>query len=291
METTLGRRRGPLGGFSTGAHRGVAAADTYDAGVAILIDPPRPEAHGRRWSHLVSDTSLAELHAFADACGMPRRAFEGDHYDVPEERYAVVVAAGARPTPARDLLRALQDSGLRMQKRRGDTGVVRASGVRFVDGTSADVDLIRSAREADSARVFAAMAFVRDAEGDFAVVHSIRRGEWGAPGGWREGGESPRANAVREVREETGLSVREEALVARGYERFQNRSSEQGLWRPGFDLLQVYEATLPTRRPRLEPQLDDTSDRRWVTWPELTSLCGDLFWWPLADALFSPRGG
>ena len=192
MEPTLGRRRGPAARFSTDAHPGVVVTDTYDAGVAILIDPPRPEAHGRRWSHLVSDTSLAELHAFADACGMPRRAFEGDHYDVPEERYAAVVAAGARPTPARDLLRALQASGLRMQKRRGDTGVVRASGVRFVDGTSADVDLIRSAREADPSRVFAAMAFVRDAEGDFAVVHSIRRGEWGAPGGWREG-ESLRA--------------------------------------------------------------------------------------------------
>ncbi len=221
---------------------------------------------------------------------MPRRAFEGDHYDVPEDRYAEVVWAGARPTPARDLLRALQDSGLRMQKRRGDTGVARATGVLFVDGTSADVDLIRSPREAHSSRVFAAMAFVRDVDGDFAVVHSIRRREWGAPGGWREVGESVRANAVREVREETGLAVTEEALVARGYERFQKRGSGTGLWRPGLDLLQVYETTLPTRRPRLEPQLDDTSDRRWVTWPELTTLCGDLFWWPLADALFSPRG-
>ncbi|HQW73992.1 MAG TPA: DUF4031 domain-containing protein, partial [Ornithinibacter sp.] len=33
--------------------------------MAILIDPPRPEAHGRRWSHLISDTSTEELHAFA----------------------------------------------------------------------------------------------------------------------------------------------------------------------------------------------------------------------------------
>lgn len=147
--------------------------------MAILIDPPRAEAHGRRWSHVVSDTSLEELHDFARSIGIPDRGFEGDHYDVPEERYAAVVAAGARPTSARDLLRALQASGLRMQKRRGDKGVARMTGIRFADGTSADVDLIRSPHEAPPARVFAAMAFVRDDVGDLALVHSIRRGEWG----------------------------------------------------------------------------------------------------------------
>lgn len=256
--------------------------------MAILIDPPRPEAHGRRWSHLISDTNLSELHDFATGCGLSPRLFEGDHYDVPEERYAEVVAVGATPTPARDLLRALQSSGLRMQKRRGDAGVARAIGVRFPDGTSADVDLIRSSREADPLRVLAAMAFVRDAEGAFAVVRSVRRNEWGAPGGWREPGESVRTNAVREVREETGLTVREEALVARGYERFQQRSGGAGLWAPGPDLLQVYEVRLPGVRPALTAELDDTSDRRWVTWGELGELCGGLFWWPLAEALFNP---
>ncbi len=258
--------------------------------MAILIDPPRPEAHGRRWSHLVSDTSLDELHRFARAVGIPQRGFEGDHYDIPEERYATVVAAGARPTPARELLRALQASGLRMQKRRGDKGVARVLGIRFVDGTSADVDLIRSDREADEARVFAAMAFVRDDAGDFAVVHSVRRGEWGAPGGWREVGESVRENAVREVREETGLVVEAVDLVPLGYERFHHRSSG-GLWVEGRDLLQVFEVRVPGRRPALTAELDDTSDRRWVSWEELRLECADQFWWPLADAVLSPRGG
>lgn len=258
--------------------------------VAILIDPPRPEAHGRRWSHLVSDTDLDELHAFARSVGIPERGFEGDHYDVPEERYHAVVAAGALPTPPRDLVRALQASGLRMQKRRGDKGVARVRGVRFVDGTSADIDLIRSPNEADEARVFAAMAFVRDAVGDHVVVHSVRRGEWGAPGGWREPGESMRENAVREVREESGLVVRQDDLVPVGYERFHHRSSG-GLWRPGQDLLQVYVVDLPDRRPPLAAELDDTSDRRWVTWDELADLCSDDFWWPLVEATLSPRAG
>jgi ADP-ribose pyrophosphatase YjhB (NUDIX family) len=134
------------------------------------------------------------------------------------------------------------------------------------------------------------MAFVRDEVGDLAVVHSIRRGEWGSPGGWREPGESVRENAVREVREETGLVVRVDELAPLGYERFHHRTAG-GLWREGEDLLQVYEVCVQGRRPPLAPELDDTSDRRWVTWDEFAQLCSRQFWWPLADAVLSPRGG
>jgi hypothetical protein len=66
----------------------------------------------------VSDTSVEELHDFASRVGIPRRGFEGDHYDVPEERYAAVVAAGALPTDGRELLKRLRDSGLRISKRK-----------------------------------------------------------------------------------------------------------------------------------------------------------------------------
>lgn len=82
--------------------------------MAILIDEPLWWFRGRRWSHLVSDTSIDELQAFADAAGIPRRGFQGDHYDVPEEYYAELVAAGAVPTPSRDLLRRLKAAGLRL---------------------------------------------------------------------------------------------------------------------------------------------------------------------------------
>ena len=67
--------------------------------MTIWIDPPAWPAHDRLWSHLVSDVSVAELQEFADRMGIPRRAFEGDHYDVPQERYADLVAAGAPPSP------------------------------------------------------------------------------------------------------------------------------------------------------------------------------------------------
>jgi hypothetical protein len=48
---------------------------------------------------------------------------------------------------------------------------------------------------------------------------------------------------------------------------------------------------LPRRRPAMTAQLDDTSDRRWVTWAELEALCSDQFWWPLVGATLSPRAG
>jgi hypothetical protein len=88
--------------------------------MAILIDPPIWPAHGRLWSHLASDVSFEELHAFARAHGIPARAFEGDHYDVPQERYRSVLAAGARPVSGRELLHRLQSAGLRRPKRRGE---------------------------------------------------------------------------------------------------------------------------------------------------------------------------
>ena len=83
----------------------------------ILIDPPDVAGHGRLWSHLASDTSYAELHAFADLLGIPRRAFDGDHYDVPSERYAEVVAAGAAPVGSRELVARLRGAGLRRRRR------------------------------------------------------------------------------------------------------------------------------------------------------------------------------
>jgi hypothetical protein len=83
----------------------------------ILIDPPTWPGHGRLWSHLVSDTSFTELHAFADRIGLPHRGFERDHYDIPSHLYEKAVAAGATPVGSRELLRRLTEAGLRRPKR------------------------------------------------------------------------------------------------------------------------------------------------------------------------------
>ncbi|MFN3707120.1 DUF4031 domain-containing protein [Microcella sp.] len=85
--------------------------------MAILIDRPAWPAHGRLWAHLVSDSSLEELHAFARSAGIPRRGFDHDHYDVPEERYDDLVARGALPVSGRELVHRLSASGLRVRQR------------------------------------------------------------------------------------------------------------------------------------------------------------------------------
>lgn len=85
--------------------------------MAILIDDPLWPAHGRLWAHLVSDSDLDELHAFAAAAGIPRRAFDLDHYDVPDARHAQLVAAGAHHVGGRELVRRLRASGLRITAR------------------------------------------------------------------------------------------------------------------------------------------------------------------------------
>ena len=82
--------------------------------MTVLIDPPLWPAHGCLWSHLVSDTSLAELHAFAAAHDVPARAFDLDHYDVPDSVHDALVEAGAEPVAAGELLRRLRAGGLRI---------------------------------------------------------------------------------------------------------------------------------------------------------------------------------
>lgn len=85
--------------------------------MAVLVDIPMWPAHDRLWAHLVSDVSLEELHAFAEHAGLPRRSFDLDHYDVPEERIAELVALGAEQVSAHDLTRRLIASGLRVRAR------------------------------------------------------------------------------------------------------------------------------------------------------------------------------
>lgn len=80
----------------------------------ILLDSARWWFRERRWCHLVSDTSLDELHRFAEANGIPRRGFQGDHYDVPEEYRAALIAAGAVEVESRELVRRLRAAGLRL---------------------------------------------------------------------------------------------------------------------------------------------------------------------------------
>ncbi|HSK96908.1 MAG TPA: DUF4031 domain-containing protein [Euzebyales bacterium] len=83
----------------------------------IVIDRPVWRWRGRRWSHLASDHDYDELHAFAGRLGLRREWFQGDHYDLPEERWDEAVALGATPIDSRELVRRLAAAGLRRPRR------------------------------------------------------------------------------------------------------------------------------------------------------------------------------
>ena len=84
--------------------------------MTILVDNAHWPNHGRVWCHLVSDSSLDELHAFAFLLGIPERGFDADHYDLPDEMRAAAIALGALPVESRELMRRLRASGLRARK-------------------------------------------------------------------------------------------------------------------------------------------------------------------------------
>src|SRR3954463_4482458 len=87
-----------------------------DRGSLILVDHPLWPARGRLWSHLVSDLSYAELHVFAEMLGSPRRAFDRDHYDIPEQGLRPALCLGATLLPSRELAFRLRAWGLRRPK-------------------------------------------------------------------------------------------------------------------------------------------------------------------------------
>ncbi|MCX5082458.1 DUF4031 domain-containing protein [Streptomyces sp. NPDC056121] len=90
--------------------------------MTVYIDPPTWPGHGRMWSHVVSDVSFDELHLFAERLGVPPRAFERDHYDLPSHRYEDAVRAGAVKVGSKELVRRLTEAGLRRPKGRPAVG-------------------------------------------------------------------------------------------------------------------------------------------------------------------------
>lgn len=87
--------------------------------MTILVDRARWLWRGERWSHLVSDHDLDELHDFATRLGVRRLAFQGDHYDLPQRRLDHAIDLGAQLVDSRDLVRRLREAGLRHRRGMG----------------------------------------------------------------------------------------------------------------------------------------------------------------------------
>ena len=101
--------------------------------MAVLVDPLREYPDSglpfRHWSHLVSDTSFEELHVFAAQLGIPRRFFQGDHYDLPEHLRLRALELGAAPVGTRELIARMAGSRGDRARRRA-----RAAGRRTAAG-------------------------------------------------------------------------------------------------------------------------------------------------------------
>lgn len=246
----------------------------------ILIDPPLWPAHGRLFSHVISDTSLAELHAFARRARLPERAFEGDHYDVPEERYADCLAAGAVPVSGTQLARALRDSGLRFRKRRAERPLARAvDGLEWI-GAPHVVEVVGSPHEPPRT-AGAAVVLVTAAESILLVRNTSRAG-WAAPGGKRDPGESVRSTAVREVREEVGLDLDPVVLVPVGYERITIEAAHVRAPWDEVNHLAVFGAHL-AEPAAITPDPSEIAEAEWMSWGEAARRAGDAVFWPLLE--------
>jgi 8-oxo-dGTP pyrophosphatase MutT (NUDIX family) len=251
--------------------------------MTIWVDVPIWPAHGRHWCHVISDESLVELHDFARRAGIPQRSFEGDHYDLPEDRWQEVVDAGARPTSGQQVARLLRDSGLRFPKRRGERPLGRfPDGLAWL-GLPHTLDVVASPHEPAPTTSAAVVIVSTAAREEIVMVRSVGRDGWAPPGGKRDVGESVREGAVREVAEETGLLLAPEALTPVGYERIVVQHGHgTGTWRDGVNLLAVLAARVPSRAS-VSPLLDDVLEARWATRREAEDLAGHEPWWALVD--------
>lgn len=106
-------------------------------------------------------------------------------------------------------------------------------------------------------------AIITDPAGRLLLIrrgHAPEAGRWSLPGGRIEPGETDRQAVVREVREETGLSVSCGALVG---------AVERPA--PGGAVLQIRDYAATVTGGRLAPG-DDAAAARWVTPAELSQL-------------------
>lgn len=85
--------------------------------MTVHADTPRWPRHGMLWGHLISDTSLEELHEVAARAGLPPRSFDLDHYDWPTGAKSALERAGVHFVSDGELTRLLIASGLRIKLR------------------------------------------------------------------------------------------------------------------------------------------------------------------------------
>ncbi len=75
----------------------------------IFVDKPRQWNNRRKlYSHMISDTSIKDLHEFAKVCGIKKHWFHKNHYDLREHEYLVAVDLGATVISTKEIVRILK---------------------------------------------------------------------------------------------------------------------------------------------------------------------------------------
>jgi hypothetical protein len=78
----------------------------------IFVDNPKRKLGRMKMCHMVSDTSLAELHAFAASIGCKREWFQrsakSPHYDLPMFRREIALLNGAQSLGSKGIIYALK---------------------------------------------------------------------------------------------------------------------------------------------------------------------------------------
>ena len=246
--------------------------------MTIWIDPPAWPAHGTLWSHLVSDASIEELHAFAADHGIPRRGFEGDHYDVPEERYAALVAGGAQPIGGRELLRLLQASGLRVPKRRHERVLHSQAEPPWLPAGSR-VDVISSRQDGPPAST----AVVRLLAHTGGSVLVVSRHDGGLDLPSRAVGDATAEEALGELQREVLGDQGGAELV--GYVRNTVPAGDTSYpWPVPRACFAVYAREVDEARP--------FGGGHWIALDEAAERLAERHWWVLLPEFFShPRHG
>ncbi len=162
--------------------------------MTVLVDACTWPHRGGLWCHLVSDISFDELHAFARGLGVPRAAFQGDHYDLDERRREHAIARGAVAVDGRDIVAALRSAGLR----RGPA--LAKSGLRGV--AHLDSPMLTTER-------LVLRQWSVDDLGPMAEIHSDER-----VGAWLGGTLGEAASAAFVDRQAVGLALRGVGMFA-----------------------------------------------------------------------------
>lgn len=156
------------------------------------------------------------------------------------------------------------------------------------------IELVRSGVLPPEEQISAAFVLVVDRRSRLllAFVEQPGRG-WDVPGGHRDRSESPRSAAVRELLEETGFAIDEDALEPVGFTRFV-MEARPATWPYPYPIscMVFFAVQLRTDGPDTTPPPDsECSAASWFAPGQIRNTCADPDWLPLLDEPGRPLWG